>query len=56
MDIKGRRDVAIHSNEGNKKCIHDVFYSPRIGQNLLSVGQMMRSGYKLVLNDAQYEI
>ena len=25
VKIKGRGDVAIHSNEGNKKCIHDVF-------------------------------
>jgi hypothetical protein len=33
-----------------------VFYSPSIGQNLLSVGKMMRKGYKLVFDDAQCEI
>jgi len=33
VKIKGKGDVAIHSNEGNKKYIHDVFYSPSIGQN-----------------------
>jgi hypothetical protein len=52
VEIKGQGDVAIHLNEGNKKCIHDVFYSPSIGQNLLSVGQMMRRGFRLVFDDA----
>jgi transposase InsO family protein len=56
VEIKGQGDVAIHLNEGNKKCIHDVFYSPSIGQNLLSVGQMMRRGFRLVFDDAQCEI
>jgi hypothetical protein len=37
VEIKGRGDVAIHSNKGNTKCIHNVFYSPSIGRNLLSV-------------------
>ena len=37
VEIKGRGDVVIHSNKGNKKRIYDVFYSPSIGQNLLSV-------------------
>jgi len=56
VEIKGRGDVAIHSNEGNKKCIHNVFYSPNIGQSLLSVGQMMKKGYKLIFDNAQYKI
>jgi hypothetical protein len=56
VEIKGWCDIAIHSNEGNKKYIHDMFYSPSIGQNLLNVGKMMRRGYKLVFNDAQCEI
>jgi hypothetical protein len=47
VEIKGRGDVKIHSNEGNKKHIHDVFYSLSIGQNLLSVEQIMRRGSKL---------
>jgi len=47
VEIKGCGDVKIHSNEGNKKHIHDVFYSPNIGQNLLSVEQMIGRGYKL---------
>jgi len=47
VEIKGSGDVKIHSNEGNKKYIHEVFYSPSIGQNLLSVEQMIGRGYKL---------
>ena len=31
-----------------QKHIHDVFYSLSIGQNLLSVEQMMRKVYKLI--------
>ena len=56
MEIKEIGDVAIHSNKGNKKYIHDVFYSPSIGQNLLSTRQMMRGGFRLVFYDALYEI
>jgi len=56
VEIKERGDVAIHSNKGNKKCIHYVFYYPSIGQNLLSVGQIMRRGYRLIFDHAQCEI
>lgn len=56
VEIKGRGDVVIHSNKGNKKHIHDVFYSPSIGQNLLSVGQLMRRRYTLIFNEEQRAI
>lgn len=56
VKIEGKGVVAVHTSEGNKKFIHDVHYSPNISQNLLSVGQMMRRGYKLIFDDDKCEI
>jgi hypothetical protein len=44
---KSKEEVMLQSTPIKviKKHIHDVF---SIGQNLLSVGQMMRKGYKLI--------
>jgi hypothetical protein len=47
---KSKEEVMLQSTPIKviKKHIHDVFYSFSIGQNMLSVGQMMRKGYKLI--------
>ncbi|XP_019236943.1 PREDICTED: uncharacterized protein LOC109217174 [Nicotiana attenuata] len=47
---KGKGTVAIPINSGTKK-ISDVFYVPDIDQNLLSVGQIMKKGFKVSFED-----
>ena len=37
--------------KGSGKQIHDVLYVPILEENLLSVGQLMKNGYSLVLRD-----
>ena len=48
VKIEGNGVIAVHTSQGNKQFIHDVHYSPNISQNLLSVGQIMKRGYKLI--------
>lgn len=48
--IKGRGNVAIESCSGTK-IITDVLYVPDINQNLLSVGQLLEKGYKVLFED-----
>ena len=45
--IKGKGTIAIASCSGTK-FITDVLYVPNIDQNLLSVGQLMEKGFKVI--------
>jgi hypothetical protein len=47
--------VAIKDNTG-LKLISDVLYVPEINQNLLSVGQLLEKGYKVLFEDKFYLI
>ena len=46
--IKGKGTVSIESISGTK-LIKDVFFVPNISQNLLSVGQLIQKGFKVIL-------
>ena len=48
--VEGKGTVAISSCSGTK-FIFDVLYVPEIDQNLLSVGQLIEKGYKVVFED-----
>lgn len=37
--------------QGNTKVLHDVQFVPSLAYNLLSVGQLMRSGHRVVFDD-----
>ncbi|KAK8926482.1 hypothetical protein KSP39_PZI018387 [Platanthera zijinensis] len=50
--IKGKGTIAVKSKSGHYKLIHDVHYVPELAQNLLSVGQLLKRGYKLVFDDS----
>ena len=49
--VEGKGTVAVHTEEGNQKFIHDVLYVLSLSRNLLSVGQLLRKGYSLYFND-----
>nr|KYP45621.1 Retrovirus-related Pol polyprotein from transposon TNT 1-94 [Cajanus cajan] len=50
ISVKGKGTIAITSCTGTK-FIHDVFLVPEIDQNLLSVGQLIEKGFKVVFED-----
>ena len=43
--------VAIKTSNGKVKLLHDVQYVPSLAHNLLSVEQLMGSGYSILLDD-----
>jgi len=47
LAVKGKGTVAIKGNIG-LKLISDVLYVPKINQNLSSVGQLLKKGYKVL--------
>nr|KYP49452.1 hypothetical protein KK1_028798 [Cajanus cajan]KYP49473.1 hypothetical protein KK1_028820 [Cajanus cajan] len=48
--VKGKGIIAIESYSSTK-IITDVLYVPEINQNLLSVGQLLEKGYKILFED-----
>ena len=48
--MKGKRTIVIEGCTG-LKLIPDVLYVPEINQNLLSVGQLLEKGYKVLFED-----
>ena len=53
--VKGKGTVAIEGHTG-LKLISNVLYVPEINQNLLSVGQLLEKGYKMLFEDNHYMI
>ncbi|KAJ8634468.1 hypothetical protein MRB53_008735 [Persea americana] len=50
LAVKGKGTVAIEGHTG-LKLISNVLYVPNINQNLLSVGQLLEKGYKVLFED-----
>ena len=50
-DIKGKGVVAVESKGGNSKLIYDVHVVPSLAANLLSLGQLLKKGYKINFDD-----
>ena len=45
--VKGKGTIGIQTIQGDVKLINDVQFVPKLAHNLLSVGQLMCSGYKI---------
>ena len=50
ITVKGKRTISIITNSSTKT-ISDVVYVPYINQNLLSVGQLIEKGMKVIFED-----
>uniref|UniRef100_A0A6N2MMV6 Retrovirus-related Pol polyprotein from transposon TNT 1-94-like beta-barrel domain-containing protein n=1 Tax=Salix viminalis TaxID=40686 RepID=A0A6N2MMV6_SALVM len=46
VEAKGRGTVTVNTSKGTK-IITNIFYIPKLDQNLLSVAQMLRNGYEV---------
>ncbi|KAJ0028774.1 hypothetical protein Pint_36322 [Pistacia integerrima] len=51
MQVEGKGTVAINNGHGNVKLLYSVYFIPHLSQNLLSVGQLMASGYSILFDD-----
>ncbi|XP_049374082.1 uncharacterized protein LOC125839146 [Solanum verrucosum] len=55
LDVRGKRTVAIQSHTG-LKLIVDVLFVPDLDKNLLSVGQVLENGLKVLFEEKAYVI
>ncbi|XXG60383.1 hypothetical protein AAC387_Pa04g2305 [Persea americana] len=51
LDVEGKGTIVIHTQQGTAKHLHDVQYVPHLAHNLLSVGQLLSSGYSILFED-----
>ena len=51
ISVKERGTITITSTAGTKT-ISDVLYIPEINQNLLSIGQLIEKGFKVIFEDS----
>ena len=51
LEVEGRGTIAIRTEQGNTKLLCDVQYVPRLSHNLLSVGQLLNSGYSVLFEN-----
>ena len=48
---KGKVKFFIPLNNGNRQCIYDVYYMPRMKNNILSLGKLLDKDYENHLKD-----
>jgi hypothetical protein len=55
VKVEGKGAIAVETLSGTK-ILKNVLYVPKINQNLVSVGQLIESGYSIVFNDGVCDI
>jgi gag-polypeptide of LTR copia-type/Integrase core domain/GAG-pre-integrase domain len=48
MQVEGKGTIAIQTKKNGMKFLQDVYFIPELTQNLLSIGQLMKNGYKIL--------
>ncbi|KAJ7946728.1 Retrovirus-related Pol polyprotein from transposon TNT 1-94 [Quillaja saponaria] len=51
IGVEGRGTINIKTSQGNAKILQDVMLVPGLSHNLLSIGQLMISGYSILFDD-----
>ncbi|XP_069148053.1 uncharacterized protein [Solanum lycopersicum] len=51
IQVEGEGTVSIMTSQGNAKILEDVMFVPSLSHNLLSIGQLMISGYSISFDD-----
>ena len=51
IQVEGEGTVSIMTSQGNAKILEDVMFVPSLSHNLLSVGELMISGYSISFDD-----
>ncbi|XAR59466.1 RNA-directed DNA polymerase [Bertholletia excelsa] len=50
IQVEGKGTIALETKGGKVKFLHDVFFIPSLSHNLLSVGQLLASGYSIMFH------
>ena len=56
VQVQGKGTVPILTKQNLRKDIHNVYHVPYLTHNLLSVGQLIEHGYKLLFEGASCRI
>ncbi|KAJ9542646.1 hypothetical protein OSB04_029152 [Centaurea solstitialis] len=56
MKVEGKGTISIKTKEDEAKLLYDVQFVPNLAHNLLSIGQLVISGYKVVFDDDACDI
>ncbi|XP_074299976.1 uncharacterized protein LOC141631169 [Silene latifolia] len=56
LSVEGVGIIAVKTEQGNIKLLHHVQYVPQLAYNLLSVGQLLESGFSLSFDNNSCEI
>ena len=51
IQVEGKCTVSIKTSQGNAKILQEVMLVPSLSHNLLSIGQLMTSGYSILFDD-----
>jgi len=51
IQVEGKDTVGVHTSHGKEKMLDNVHFVPDLGYNLLSVGQLMASGYSILFDE-----
>ena len=51
IPIVGKGSIMVCTKQGEKKEIHNVYFSPGMKHNLMSVGQLIQNGYKVLMEN-----
>lgn len=51
VDIKGKGSIGFKCKTGEEITFHEVYYIPRLCNNIISLGQLSETGNKIVLKD-----
>ncbi|CAM8943608.1 unnamed protein product [Rhodiola kirilowii] len=51
IQVMGKCDIQIHTNEGTYATIANVYYVPGLCWNLLSLGQLSERGHSISIRD-----
>lgn len=56
IKVEGKGKIGLHTNDGKTRVLDDVQFSPELGYNLISVGQLMTVGHSLLFDDGVCKI
>ena len=49
VEIKGKGTILFQAKDESHKVVHDVYYIPKLRSNILSIGQLMETGCKIIM-------
>jgi hypothetical protein len=56
VEIQGRGTILFQGLSSSQWALHDVYYIPKLKSNLVSLGQLIEIGYRILMDDDLIEV